>query len=292
VVVSFASGLAATVLFWVWLGQRGVTARCRRLALAALLLFAWGWYLYGVVYGDGLYLALALGSFLLAERRQLVAATLVGALATAVRPTAVTLVLGLLVLAAERDGALTWRGFGGRLRWPVAVDLHQLRPRHGLPLLSLAGVAAFSAYEGIRFGQPLLWLEVQDKWSQGPSAGPRSWFKLHMAARLIRVHELDYIVKNAAQAGIVLAVAISVPLVIRRFGLGYGAYLAGLVAFVAFGANDFVGAGRYMLAAFPAAAVLGEWLAPRRRATVTWLALSAAGLVVQTALFAHGSYLS
>jgi hypothetical protein len=294
VVLSFACGLASAVLFWRWMERLGMGEAQRRLGIAILLLYGWAWYLYGVVYGDGLYLALTLGAFLLAERRHVLGATVLAAVATTIRPTAVVLVLGVLVLVTERDGVLGWAGWErrGRRGSPVRVRWERVRPVHALPLLSLAGIAAFSVQQGIAWGRPLLWLEAQQKWNQGPSAGPASWLKLHMIARIVRVHDPAYIAKCLGQGAVVVAVTLAIPAVLRRVGLGYAVYVGALVAFVALGANDFVGCGRYLLGAFPAAAVLAERLRGRRWQAAAWLAVSASLLVAQTALFARDVYLS
>lgn len=295
VLISYASGLTAACLLWRWMARQVVIGHDRLIALGVVLLFAWGWYLYGVAYGDALFLALALGAFLLAEQGRLPLATVLAAVATAERPTGVVLTLGLLVLAMERDGAVCWNGWrrpSGGVRFPLGTDRSRMRPGHLVPLLSLVGVAGYSGFLAARFGRPLLWLEAQDKWRQGPSAGPASWFKVHMAARIVEVHEPAYLAKSLTQLAAVVLVAATVPAIGRRFGLAYAVYVGSLVGIVALGSNDFVGPGRYLLAAFPTAALLGEWLGRRRTATAVWFGISAGALVVQTILFARGAYLS
>lgn len=296
VVITFASGLTASCVMWRWMARLAVDQRDRLVGLAILLLFAWGWFLYGVVYGDAMFLALALGAFVLAERGKLVPAVLLATVATAERPTGVALTLGLLVLAMERDGALRWRGWGEgrRLRsMPVEIVRDRFRARQLLPLFSLVGVGAYSAYLWSRFDRPLLWLEAQGKWHQGPVAGPRSWFKLHMVAIVIKEHDPAYLAKSFTQLAAVIAVAAVVPAIGRRFGLGYAVYIGTIVAIVAIGTNDFVGPGRYLIGAFPVAALAAEWLGRRRpAATVAWLCVSGAALVAQTVLFARGAYLT
>jgi hypothetical protein len=64
------------------------------------------------------------------------------------------------------------------------------------------------------------------------------------------------------------------------------------VGLAAFSTKDFFGTGRYALAAFPCFAAAAEVLAVRPRLRTGVLALSAAGLLVMTSLFARGSYLS
>lgn len=295
VLITFVSGLTASCLLWRWMARMAVGRYERFIGLAVLLLFAWGWFLYGVVYGDALFLALALGSFVLAERRLLLPAALLAAVAAAERPTGVALTMGILVLAMERDGALSWTGWrnsGRRIGLPIRIDRTRLRARQLLPLVSLAGLAAYSAYLGSRYGRPLLWLEAQGKWHQGPVAGPRSWFKLHMLAVVIKEHDLAYLAKSFTQLAAVVGVAATVPAIGRRFGLGYAVYVGTIVGIVAIGTNDFVGPGRYLIGVFPVAALVAELLAKRRTATIIWLSVSSVALVAQTILFARGAYLT
>lgn len=295
VTITFASGLISSCLMWRWMATMAVRGRDRLLGLAALLLFAWGWYLYGVVYGDALFLAFALASFLSVERGRLLLATTFAAFATAERPTGVALTLGLLVAVMERDEVIRWRGWrpdGGGLHLPLQVERGRLRPRQLVPLLSLAGVIAYSVYLGDRFGRPLLWLEAQGKWSQGPVAGPASWFKLHMAAMVIKEHDPAYLAKSLTQLVAVIAVIAVVPAVRRRLGLGYATYVGAIVGIVAIGTNDFVGPGRYLIGVFPVAVLIGEWLGRHRRSAIAWFVVSGTALATQTVLFARDIYLS
>lgn len=60
------------------------------------------------------------------------------------------------------------------------------------------------------------------------------------------------------------AIVSTIPAVIRRFGRAYGVYVAVISSIIVFGANDMVGAGRYAMSIFPAAALLGICLDERR----------------------------
>lgn len=292
--VAAAAGLAATLLFWQWLVARVPTRTCI-LAVAVLLTYAYGWFLFGVLYSDALHLALALGAFVLLDRdRPWLAAAVAGA-ATGTRPVGYAVAVALVILVLERDGVL---GSSGRRRWaarwgvPDRFDRGRLRVRHlALAALSCWGVLAYSAYLWRRWGDPLLWLGVQDHWSQGPSAGPETWFKIHMAARMVRIHDPGYIASNLAQAAVLVVVVLFIPGVSRRFGFGYGVYVAVLVATVAFGTNELIGAGRYLMAAFPVIPCLARWL-EQRRIVVPYLVVSAIALVALTVLFSRGAYLT
>jgi hypothetical protein len=77
----------------------------------------------------------------------------------------------------------------------------------------------------------------------------------------------------------------------RRFGWGYTAFAVVSLAIPIIGTKDFMGAGRYALAAFPvlaaAAVVLTEGRRPRWLVPIV-LAVLAVGLCVATVAFARG----
>jgi len=89
-----------------------------------------------------------------------------------------------------------------------------------------------------------------------------------------------------------VAAACLLPRVFRRFGAGYGVYTALLVGLSALSTKNFFGMARYLLAAFPLFAVVGELLAERPALRRLALPASGAGLVVLTAVFGTGYYLS
>lgn len=295
VIVSFVAGLAAALLFWEWTSRR-LTDRERKVSTGVLLLYAYGWYLYGAVYSDAMFLAVALAAFVAADRGRWPLAVFLAGAASAVRPVGVAVGIGIVIAMVEREGAPSIQAsVRGPAMWYQLARwyVRRLRCTHLASLLAAWwGVIAYSVYLARRWGQPLLWAGVQEQWSQGPSGGPMTWFKLHMAARMIRIHEADYIASNLAQLAILGAVVALIPTTVRRLGTAAGAYVIVIVAMLLFGTNDLVGAGRYALALFPAAAALGTWLAPRRSATLGHLVVSAVCLLALTALFARGAYLS
>lgn len=293
VVVAAVAGLAATLLFWRWCTDRGLAPAARATALAVALLYPYGWYLYGAVYSDALFLALVLGAFLLVSKERYVLGGLVGALATAARPTGLALVPGLLLLALESGGALAVppaaTGLVARFRLPVAWDRSRFRAALLAPLLSLLGVAAYATYLGVRFGRPFVFATDQ---SQYQGSGIKTLFKAGLVADLVRWDDPIYTLTAAAQAVLVLAVLWSVPGVARRFGWGYGAYVLTLVTILTLVSRDYVGAGRYLIAAFPVAALVGERLAERPAARTAWLVASAVLLCLGTVGFAQSRMLT
>lgn len=289
ILVTVASGLGAILLHWRWccrfLARREAVA-----ALAAIVLYPYAWYLYGAVYGDALFLLAVLGSFLLFERDRPVLAGLVGIVATGTRLVGVALVVGLVVGVLERRGVLAGVG-----RWglPQRIDrtrLRGVRPADLGVLLSGVGLLAWCAWLWHRFGDPFLFSSVQEAWGQ-PSS-PRTWFKVDLLATLLRGEDRLYAYGCLLQALLALGTLLVAPAASRRFGRRYGAYLLVLVVLPAFGSQDFQGTGRYLLAAFPAFAVVGAHLAERPNRARVVLPASAALLVLGTAWFAHGLYLS
>ena len=104
--ITLLSGLTVAVLFYRWcvarLGEVGA-----RYALAMLLLWPYGWYLFGAVYADALFIALVIAAFSLLEKDRIVLATVLGAIATATRPVGLAVVVGLFARELERQGVFS-----------------------------------------------------------------------------------------------------------------------------------------------------------------------------------------
>ena len=81
-----------------------------------------------------------------------------------------------------------------------------------------------------------------------------------------------------------------VPLVVRRLGWGYGAFVIALLVIPLLGTKDFQGVGRYVLAAFPCFAVAGQLLTRRRLLRVGWLVVSGGLLLLLSSGYARGYY--
>jgi hypothetical protein len=296
IVATFASGLLAAVAFQRWARAR-LDPFTTRVAIGLLLLYPYAWYLYGAVYADALFLVLALGAFLLLEGGHPVLAGLVGAMASATRPVGIAVAIGLVLVTIERRG-----GFRrlGRLR----------RADFGV-LLSFGGIAAWSAYEGIRWGNPLLFTDIEGAPGWDQPVGPRTWFKV---AFLQRLHHLPrwlddsvsashsqsphawsesvYTLSILLQAVLVLGAVLLVWVVWRRIGWGYAGYVITIVALAAIGTKDFLGAGRYLIGAFPLFAALALVLADRPKVRVVVLSGSALLLAVLASSYARGYYLA
>jgi hypothetical protein len=315
--VTLACAAGVVMLFADWVRPR-VQPRTAVVAVALLLVYPYSFFLYGSGYGDASFLLSALGAFALLERRHYVLAGLVGALATAGRPVGIAVAVGLVVRAVEmiaqdraarRDTAVlvgTAAGSGSAAAGPPGVraaeragpvafrellrSVRFLRWRQAVLLVSGAGLLAWMVYLGVRFGDPVAFATVQGApgWNQG--GGPRTWFKVPFFGALY-FGRWDDVILVVPQALVGVAAVLLVRTVWRRFGWGYTAYTVVSLAIPLIGTKDFMGSGRYVLAAYPvlaAAAVVltgdrrPRWLAP------AVLAVLFVGLCTATVAFVNG----
>lgn len=278
--VSLACGVGAVLLFRRWALSR-MPGRAVTCALLCLVLYPFGVYLYGMVYGDALFIAASIGAFLMLERDHLWAAGLLGAVATAGRPVGIAVTLGLLVRVIERRAEQHRPGEAAVSLRDLRDALCRLRARDLIPAASVAGLVGWMAYLWVSFGDPLAFVRVEDAPGWGQGVGPSTWFKdKYVDALLSGSSAAPILTINAVAA---LGVAALVPLVRRRLGWAYAAFTAVAIAIPLLGTSSFIGCGRYALAAFPAFAALGGWLADRRAPTRrSVLGLSAGGLLLVT----------
>ena len=278
-VTTTACGLATLVLFHRWCTAR-LNPRASLLAVSALALYPYAWFLYGTAYSDALFITVVLGAFLALEADHTVLAGILGAVATATRPTGIVIVIGLAFVALDRRGRL-----GGD------TPRSNLRPSDAAVLLSVSGIALYCVWLAIRFGNPLAFVETEGAkgWNQPP--GMQTWMKVAFFEALHRSPPVDW-VPLAAQALMCLLFIAAVPFVARNFGRGYGIYVLATALIPATSTADFMGVGRYLLPAFPVFALVGGALERRRRARRLVPSLSALALVAGTALFASGYYLT
>jgi hypothetical protein len=267
------------------------------------------------------FLLLAISAFLVVETRHYWTAGLIGALATAGRPVGVAVAAGLVVRTLEqlaehrraiatdvsapdspadsragsRAGSPADSSAGARRRpaHPRFLDLFRavrdVRWREIGVLVSGLGLVAWTVYLWTSYGDPLAFATVQAApgWNQG--GGPRTWFKFDYVGTLLW-RSPDLAVRLTAQALMVLLAILLLRRVWRLFGWGYLAYAVVVLAIPLIGTKDFMGTGRYVLAAFPVIAAGGHLLATIRFRWVrpVVLALFGAGLLVATFVFASG----
>ena len=287
--ITLASGLGAAVLFHRWCVEK-LGASKARLALLLLLLYPFAFYLMGAVYADALFLVLAVAAFLALEHDRPVLAGLAAALATATRPVGVAVVLGLWVLALERKGVI------GRLRpdrirwWDLGTRMR--RADVGL-LLAPGGLVAFCVFLWLRFSRPFAFLDTAGAPGWDQPAGFHTWFKIHWIKAMwhgpYTNGHFGHLLVNALATFVVAAF---IPAVVRRFGWGYGVFAFVAVVATAVSTKDFVGMGRYTLAAFPCWAVAADTLSRRPWLARGALLVSACGLVMMAQLHARGTIIS
>jgi len=294
--VTFVSGLAAVIGFQRWARAR-LDPATTRMAVALLVLYPFAWYLFGAVYADALYLALAIGAFLLLEGGHPILAGLVGALAGATRPVGIAVAIGLALVVLERRG-----GFR---------HLRQLRKGDFGVLLAFGGLGGWSAYQGIRWGNPLIFSDIEGAPGWDQPFGPHTWFKITFLQRLHHLpgwlddsfngtnirsthpwSESVYSMSVLVQGLLVLGGILLVWVIWRRIGWGYAGYVIVILALAGVGTKDFLGAGRYLIGAFPLFAAFALVLADRPRTRIAVLVASSACLAMLASAYARGYYLA
>jgi hypothetical protein len=281
IAVTLAAGVAVAALFAAWVRPR-LSSTAAWAALLAFLLFPYAFFLYGVVYADALFVAALLGAFLLVDDDHPVLAGLAGAVATAARPVGVVLVVGLALRVLERRGALRVSG-----KW---VDWRRVRPADAGVLLSVLGLAGWCLYLWARFDDPLAFASAQSAWDQG--AGPATWLKFQFFEDITDLRSPGAWLLYMAHPVLTIAAACLLPRVFRRFGAGYGIYAALLIGLSALSTKNFFGMARYLLAAFPCFAALGQVLDERPGLRRLYIPAGGVALVALTAIFGTGYYLS
>jgi Gpi18-like mannosyltransferase len=275
IMVTATCGLGAIGLFHLWCRRRLPPGPAYR-ATVLLATFPYAYFLYGAAYADALFLSLCLGSFLLLENDHPTMAGVVAAVATATRPTGVTLLVGLGAVGLERTRVV--RG-GPRLRWWVA------------PAIGVTGIMLWCAYLGVRFGHPFAFIETQSAsgWDQAP--GLQTWLKHWFFFHLAHDGLLDSF-RLVAQAVVTLAFLVTIPSVRRCVGSGYACYALTAVLLPAMSTGDFMGMGRYVLAAFPVFATVGVTVDAGRWRRRLVPAGSGALLILAASLYGAGHILA
>lgn len=301
-VVTVVCGLIAAVTFYRWCTLR-LSPAAATTALLVLLLYPYAWYLYGPIYADALCLAAMLVAFYAVERDHLWVAGIAGLVASAARPVGLVVAVALALRVLERRNALLTTGASpaaegsGRSWAALRVELvSRFSPRaftraEAPILLAFAGFGSWCAYLWIRFGDPFLFSTIQSAPGWEQPGGPATWIKARLIGEVF-TEPSWYTAGKFLQGGFAIAVVLLVPRVARRFGWAYAVLTLGAAMLPILGTKDFVGTGRYLLAAFPAFAVVGEALSGRSRLRAGVLCGSALLLVFFTAHFARGSYLS
>ena len=270
IIVTWIAGLATLMLFATWCARR-LERRTAILAVACFALYPYGWFLYGAGYADALFLAFAIGAFVLLEADQPLLAGLAGAGAAATRPIGVAVAVGLLLRAIERRGGLPARAadqsssIAAKLGIPARLNLRVLRPaRPGRAAGAggadrVVGVAVDALRRPVRRTRRSRRRGTRPR---GRTPGSRSG----SAGSCSTASTPGIASGSSCRRSSPLVALVAVPFVARRFGAAYGAYTLFAVGLAALATKDFQGMGRYMLGAFPLFALAGALLAERPRA--------------------------
>jgi hypothetical protein len=277
VLVTLLCGPLLLVLFTRWARTRVDDERTVLHAGLLMALYPFSLYLYGAMYSDALFILLVVSAFLLLERGHLVPAVLVAAVATAARPVAPAVVLGLLARRLE------WKRERGE-RWG---------PLDFLPVLSALGFVLYMVFLWREFGEPLAFVKAQSApgWAQEP--GFHTWLKVEWFKAVfgsgLNGRDKARLVAHALCT--LLALGLVWPTA-RRLGWGYGVYCAVIVGMPALSTKDFMGMGRYLLSAFPIFLTGALLLRERPRVLQGALAVSGVLLVLLSAAFGMDWYIS
>ncbi|CAB4323963.1 unannotated protein [freshwater metagenome] len=288
-IVTLCCGAVSAVLLRRWVGV--FLPRAAAVTTVALfLVYPYGYYQYGAVYADALFVAVTIGAFLLVERDRLFWAGVVGIVATAARPAGVVVAVALVLRVIElRNLARAERSQQQLSLWK-RLDPRVLQWRDSPVFLAFCGVGAWSAFLGFRFGDPLLFATVESTWGQG--AGPSTWLKFRIFEEL-RDRPLEAGTIGHVVQGLLLIGALAlVPRIVRRFGWAYALFTLGVIGLALVGTKDFQSSGRYLIGAFPCFAVLGELLAARPPLRFVVLVLSLVALAVMAVAYGRGTYLA
>lgn len=270
IIITLSAGVLSFFLLHTWAKCFGSESVATRTGWV-LALWPLGFFVFGAVYSDALFLCLCLGAFLSLEKRHPLGAALLGALATATRPVAPALIVALVVRSIELRKAQQ-----KPLRW---VDF--------APLLAGAGLLAYMVYQYVKFGTPTAFIETQASWGQTP--GFRNWLKLNF-------FESPRFLERLARSLLHLFLAVLCLGMARRawvkLGKGYAVYLVMIIGMPLLSSVDFVGLGRYALAGFPALYCFADMLEERPRLARVWFPVSALLLGLCVSKFALGRFIS
>jgi hypothetical protein len=273
--LSALCGVLGIVVFYHW--AKAIKPEGSALAATSLLaLYPFAFYLYGVVYSDSLFLLLATGAFLAVEKRALHWAILLGALATATRPIAPALVLGLLLRNRELRKAEGWS--------PSLLD--------GAPLLAASGFVAYCLFLRHQFGDAFAFATTQGSpgWDQAP--GLRTWLKLPMWELFFNQPKWGVLLRHGTHALLTVgALALAWP-ARKLLGNAYAVYIAMAVGIPAVSTKDFMGLGRYAIAAFPVFLVASILLSKRAALALAVRVGSGLVLLALSAAYGAGVYLA
>ena len=272
-------------------------ARISRAVWALLALLAYPLALYlAAPYSEALFLALAVFAFFCARRGLWAWAIACAFLAGLTRPTAVILALPLLWEYGRQHGwweriarwrGEGWRGDGWHGVWRALPRVRELAAGALVAVAAPLGIACYSAYLQLQYGDPLRFAHAEAYWSH---INAPIWQTLALMAGSVLHPPTQTIFRFliVLDFGALLFVAGMVARAAKRLPVAYTLYVVGLLL-VVFSTpvpsrpEVMPSAARYMLEAFPIFFVLGRWGERHRR---VGFAVMAAAFVVQAAFVA------
>jgi hypothetical protein len=272
-VVSAGAFLAALLLFAEW--TRRHFGEERVVPAVLVLLFFPTSFFFASVYTEALALAFALAAVLAFESGRPIAGAMAGVLAGLTRITGLVLApyLALASWRASRERGLP------PLQAAASAALAGASP--------VAGFGLFCLYFWKRFNNPLLFVKAQHNWSgqsksilDGPTLIWQAVAEDFARGRLLRAAPARTL------EGLYLLLFLVLAAALLRQKRGPEALYVALTVGIVFASGTFESAGRYVLPAFPAFAVLAG-LAPRRGLFLSLLALGGIAGTLYVWAFVH-----
>jgi hypothetical protein len=266
----------------------------------AIVAFAPMAFFFSAVYSEALFLALSVGVFWCARTGRWAFAGVLGALASATRPTGVLLIAPVLILylygpRGDRPADRAAHSpVGDETEAPLISRLRSCaRPRYKLRwnamwvALMPLGVVVFAAYLGLSGGDPTSPFSSQQLWERH-FAGPFVGLWDGAVAAFEGVHDIVLFV--FAVMAIVAVVG-----VLRTLPLAYGAYVVLALALpmsYPVAGEPLMSLPRFLLVLFPLGMWMGGWLAGHPRARAPVLLASALSMAFFTGAFATWHWVS
>jgi hypothetical protein len=263
IIVSLASLLIALKLLLrlaaIELGERLGTRSMLLLAFFPTAIF------FSAVYTEAMFAALSVGALYAARRGMWAWAGIAGGLATLTRPTALVLIVPLVVFYLygprdDRPGPVP-SGRRWRPRYRVRADALWL-------LLVPAGVVSYAAYLGAKFSDPLLMIGQGKAWHQNFTFPLVTVWR---AAQVAADGALDVFhgkpPNDVYEFGFLCFAVIGTVGAFRRLPAAYGAYcVAGVLFILSFPirGESLSSFSRYMAPLFPILMWLAAWSSERR----------------------------
>jgi hypothetical protein len=271
ILVSWAAFMMAMIALY-HLARLDLQATRARRAVILMTIFPFAIF-FGVVYTESVFLLFTVASFLCFRTRRWMLGGCCGAIATATR------VNGILMLPA-----LAW------IAWQSAEPNARDRLRAGLGVACVAaGIGAYSLYVYQLTGNPLEWATSIERWNYYPGGTP--WLALVRLAQALGTRPYQYLASeplapyDTLNGLTALLFVVAVPLVWRRFGAGYGLFMAANL-WLPLSSGQYEGLGRYCAVLFP----FFLWLAQVRSRVVFGSAVLVSAMLYPLclALFTEG----